>query len=271
MKAVTLIILIIFAHSFAAAQGPVISGDFSDLPFDEFAREVEEQVRVKFVYRKEWTSDLRISASGDNMELYKILADHLSMNDLYYFFSDDYRIFITRDNPLVTTLPDYAGREEAAGRSHDSLVTRELTEAERLYIEGRRKSTLKTLYIGNSTDHTNGQGAVINGNIKDTETGEAMVGATIYVQELSRGFITDINGYFTMSIPPGSYIFRFNCLGMEELQYKMEVRSSGELDIEMTRRLYPIDEITVKSSEFHNVRGLQMGFTQISIKNIKEI
>ena len=270
MKAIPWIILFIFVHSFAAAQGPVISGDFRDLPFDEFTREVEEQVPVKFVYRKEWTRDLRISASGENMELYKILSDHLSRNDLHYFSSEN-RIFITMDNPLVTVLPDYSGIDEAAGPSRDSLVSRDLTEAERLYIEGRRKSSIKTIFIGNSADHINGQGAVINGNIKDTETGESLVGATIFVQELSRGFITDINGYFTLSIPPGSYVFRFNCLGMEELQYKMEVRSSGELNIEMSRRLYPIDEITVKSSEYHNVRGLEMGFTQISIKNIKEI
>ena len=270
MKAIPWIILFIVVQSFAAAQGPIISGDFRDLPFDEFTRKVEEQVPVKFVYRKEWTSDLRISASGENMELYKILSDHLSRNDLHYFSSEN-RIFITRDNPLVTVLPDYSGIDEATGPSRDSLVSRDLTEAERLYIEGRRKSTMETIYIGNSADHINGQGAVINGNIKDTETGESMVGATIFVQELYRGFITDINGYFTMSIPPGSYTFRFNCLGMEELQYKMEIRSSGELDIEMSRRLYPIDEITVKSSEYHNVRGLQMGFTQISIKNIKEI
>ncbi len=270
MKTVSLIILFILAHSFAAAQGPVITGNFTELAFDEFTREVEKLVPVKFVYRKEWTREIRISASGDNMELFKILSDHLSRNNLYYFSSGN-RIFITRDNPLVDVLPDYEGIDEASGPSQDSLETQTLTEAEKLYIEGRRKSTMKTLYVGSPTDHVNGQGAVINGNIRDTETGEAMVGATIYVQELSRGFITDINGYFTMSIPAGAYIFRFNCLGMNELQYKMEVRSSGEVDIEMTRRLYPIDEITVKSGEFNNVRGLQMGFTQISIKNIKEI
>jgi hypothetical protein len=271
MKTVPLIILFFIVHSFAAGQGPVISGDFSDLPFDEFAREVEAQLPVKFVYRKQWTRDLRISASGEKMELHRILSDHLARKELYYFFSDDNRIFITRNNPLVTALPDYDGISETTTRPGDSLAVRELTEAERLYIEGRRKSTMKTIYVGNPADHINGQGAVINGQIKDTETGEAMVGATIFVQELSRGFITDINGYFTMSIPPDSYTFRFNCMGMEELEYKMEVRSSGELDIEMSSRLYPIDEITVKSSEFHNVRGLQMGFTQISIKNIKEI
>ena len=271
MKAVPLVILFFFMHTFAAAQGPFISGDFNDLPFEEFTRVVEEQVPVRFFYRKEWTGDLRISASGEKMELYKILSDHLSRKNLYYFFSDDQRIFITRDNPLITVLPDYAGIHEATGQSDDSMAARQLTEAEMLYIEGRRKSTMKTIYIGNSSDQINGQGAVINGNIKDTETGEALVGATIFVQELSRGFITDINGYFTISIPRGSYTFRFNCLGMQELQYKIEVLSSGGIDIEMSKRLYPIDEITVKSTEYHNVRGMQMGFTQISIKNIKEI
>ncbi len=270
MKAIPLIIGFIFVHSFTAAQGPVISGDFKDLPFDEFTQEVEEQVPVKFVYRKEWTRDLRISASGDNLELYKILSDHLSRNDLYYFSRDD-KIFITSHHPLVTELPDYEGSGQDSDRLDDSLETHTLTEAERLYIEGRRKSTMRTIYVGNPADHVNGQGTVINGTIKDSETGELMVGATIYVQELARGVITDINGYYTLSIPPGSYTFRFNCLGMEELQYKMEVRSSGELNIEMSSRLYPIDEITVKSNEFDNVRGLQMGFTQISIKNIKEI
>jgi len=270
MKTVPLIILFILAHSFVAAQGPVISGNFTNLAFDEFTREVEQQVPVKFIYRKEWTRELRISARGENMELDKILSDHLTGKNLYYLFSGK-RIFITRDNPLVAMLPDYAGIDEASGRSDDSLVGQTLTEAERLYIEGRRKSTIQTIYIGNSSDHINGQGAIINGNIMNAETGESLIGATIFIQELSRGFITDINGYFTISIPPGSYNFRFNCLGMQEIQFKVEVRSGGELDIEMSSRLYPIDEITVKSSEFNNVRGIEMGFTQISIKNIKEI
>ncbi len=271
MRILPLVILFCLIHSRAAGQGPYISGDFNNLPFDEFTRKVEAQVPVKFVYRKAWTRDLSISASGEKMDLHRILSDHLSGKDMFFYISRDHRIFITQHHPLVTMLPDYAGISETITGSGDSLAGKELTEAERLYIEGRRKSSMKTIYIGNPADHINGQGTVINGQIRNMETGEALVGATIFVQELSRGFITDANGYFTMSIPPGSYTFRFNCLGMEELQYKMEVRSSGGLDIEMSSKLYPIDEITVKSSEFHNVRGMQMGFTQISVKNIKEI
>jgi hypothetical protein len=271
MKTLPLIVLFLFMHLFAAGQRLLISGNFRDLPFDEFTREVEAQVPVKFVYRKQWTRDLRISASGEKLDLRRILSDHLSGKDLNCFFSDDNRIFITQHNPLVIKLPDYAGISETVTGSVDSLAGKEPTEAERLYIEGRRKSTVETIHIGNIADHIRGQGAIIHGHIKDAETGEALVGATIFIEELSRGFITDINGYFNMSIPPGSYNFRFNCLGMVELQYKVEIHSSGELDIEMSSRLYPIDEITVKSSEFHNVRGMQMGFTQISIKNIKEI
>ena len=204
------IIIFLFMHALASAQGPVISGDFNDLPFDEFVREVEAQLPVKFIYRKEWTRDLRISASGENMDLNKILSEHFSGKDLFCYFSSDNRIFITRDHPLVTNLPDYDSADESVGISQDSLDSRDLTEAERLYIEGRRKSAVETIHIGNVADHIRGQGAIIHGHIKDAETGEALVGATIFIEELSRGFITDINGYFNMSIPPGSYIFRFN-------------------------------------------------------------
>jgi hypothetical protein len=147
----------------------VISGDFRDLPFDEFTIIVKEQVAVEFVYKKEWTRDLRITASGDNLDLYKVLSDQLSRKDLY-FVSRGRRIFITRNHQLVAVLPDYAGINEETGLASDSLAIRDLTEAEKLYIEGRRKSSTKTIYVGNSADHINGQGAVINGIIKDIET-----------------------------------------------------------------------------------------------------
>ena len=39
----------------------------------------------------------------------------------------------------------------------------------------------------------------------------------------------------------------------------------------MEKKLYPIDEIVVKSGEHDFVRDVQMGFAQISTRNIKEI
>jgi hypothetical protein len=185
MKTMTWVIVLFCIHAFAKAQGPMISGDFKDLPFDAFTREVESQIPVRFVYRKAWTRDLRISASGDNMDLYKLLSDHLAGKDLFFSFSSDNRIFITRDHPLVTELPDYSGVSKTADRSHDSLDLPELTEAERLYIEGRRKGTIKTISIGDAADHISGQGAVLNGHIRNAETGEALVGATIFIQHVS--------------------------------------------------------------------------------------
>ena len=138
------------------------------------------------------------------MELHKILSDHLSRNDLYYFSSDDHRIFITRDHPLVTVLPDYTGINEAASRSDDSLASsRDLTDAERLYIEGRRKSEMKTIYIGNSADHINGQGAVINGNIKDAETGEVTGRSNHLCAGIIQGIYYRYQWVFHHINPPG--------------------------------------------------------------------
>ena len=52
---------------------------------------------------------------------------------------------------------------------------------------------------------------------------------------------------------------------MEEIVYLLTVLSSGKLDIDMAKKLYPIDEITVKAIKYDQVRGVQMGFEQIAM------
>jgi hypothetical protein len=138
-------------------------------------------------------------------------------------------------------------------------------------MAGRKEAGVTSLTIGSAGDNPDGAVAVINGEMRDRETGEPLIGATIYVEELSRGFVTNHLGYFILSLPPGTYTTRFNCLGMEEIVYLLTVISSEKLDVDMAKKLYPIDEITVKASKYDHVRGVQMGFEQIAIKNIKEI
>ncbi|HEC44387.1 MAG TPA: TonB-dependent receptor, partial [Bacteroides sp.] len=142
---------------------------------------------------------------------------------------------------------------------------------EKLYIEGRKAVIVSTLIIGNEKDLGNRDEAVINGELKDAENGEPLIGATIYIEELSRGFVTDLYGHFSISVSPGKYTARFNCLGMEELNYHLDVLSEGKITIEMGKKLYPIDEITIRSGAYDHVRGIEMGFSQISVKSIKEI
>ncbi len=257
--------------SLSVAQEISISGDFTDLSFEEFIWEIKKQVPVRFVYLESWMQDVSISVQGDSLDLLEVLEDQFRGRDLFFQVDENNRIFITQGEQMVMDLPDYATVNEAVETSMGDVRTNGLTDTERLYIEGRKKGVIGTLVIGNVADSRNQNEVIIHGEVKDAETGEPLIGATIFIEELSRGYITDLYGIFTISIPRGKYSAQFNCLGMEKLHYYLDVLSGGKLTIEMGKKLYPIDEITVRSDGYDHVRGIEMGFSQISVKSIKEI
>ncbi|MFC2098350.1 carboxypeptidase-like regulatory domain-containing protein [Bacteroidota bacterium] len=268
---VSIILWYFLSTSISTAQGPVISGDYTDLPFEVFVQEVEKQIPIRFVYLETWMEDVFITAKGDNLDLLEVLSDQLKGTGLNFQYDQENRIFITPGISIVTDLPDYAQEDRMVDTIRRDEQVNGLTQAEKIYMEGRKKGDISTLTIGTVSDLKNQKEAVISGEIINTETGEPLIGATIYIEELSRGSVTDLYGHFTLSIRPGRYTARFNCLGMEELQYNLNVLSEGKLAIEMSNKLYPIDEITVRSDGYDQVRGIEMGFSQISVKSIKEI
>ncbi|MFW5710296.1 MAG: carboxypeptidase-like regulatory domain-containing protein, partial [Bacteroidota bacterium] len=49
----------------------------------------------------------------------------------------------------------------------------------------------------------------INGYVTD-ENGEALIGAAIYIPNLSAGVVTNIYGYYSLRMPPGEYRVNFS-------------------------------------------------------------
>jgi len=82
----------------------------------------------------------------------------------------------------------------------------------------------------------------------DGETGESLVGATIYIKELKKGAVTDVDGRFSLVIKPGKYMIDLNCMGMEHRQNYLEVFSGGNLTISMKKRLVPITEVVIQAN-----------------------
>ena len=57
------------------------------------------------------------------------------------------------------------------------------------------------------------QDFTISGTIKDASNGEDLIGATIKVKELPTvGAITNVYGFFSLSLPAGDYTIIFNSL-----------------------------------------------------------
>ena len=115
-----------------------------------------------------------------------------------------------------------------------------------------------------------GEGLLLKGTVKD-ETGEPLIGASVYVLETKAGAMTDADGHFSVTLPQGKESnVRFSYLGMKTLTKTYDgKRNYLNENITMTEEGNMIDEVVVtglfdfKSSTF---TGSTATYTQEELK-----
>ena len=54
----------------------------------------------------------------------------------------------------------------------------------------------------------------LSGYITDAATGETLIGATVWAESLSQGVATNVYGFYTLTLPAGTYDVRVSYLGL---------------------------------------------------------
>ena len=271
MYRITLIFLFFsfFFYHQALGDDIIFSGEYQNIPFDRFIRDVERKKDVHFFYRQEWISGITITAKGDSLSLTGVLQSNLAGTGLNFYIDNIRNVFLTPVD-LVTILPENPDYEQHNG-DNNSRGDYGTIDVRQKYFKGEKASIIETIIIGADDKNISGNQVIINGKIRNKENGESLIGATIYIEELKTGTVTDVDGRFSLVLKPGKYSAVFNCMGMKEMGYFLEVHSDGQLNIIMETTLIPINEVVIKADRFHNVRGIQMGFESLNMKSIKEI
>jgi hypothetical protein len=247
------------------------SGDFRQMPFFQFAVQVERDNDIRFFFRPEWMEDIRITATGDSLLLSKVLEESLRGTSLNFLINENLHVFITQNAALISKLPIQYFIENEPVRTDSDLDRPEYLQVDKTYLEGRTTGTAETIVIGSEEQNVTGDRVVISGQMNDSETNEPLIGASIYIEELKSGTVTDIHGQYSLVLHPGRYSAVINCMGMKEIRYFLEVYSNDRFNINMESRIIPINEVTVTADQYHNVRGMQMGYERLNMKSIKEI
>lgn len=249
----------------------MFSANVRDLPFKEFIQIVEENTGASFYYLNSWFDGVNITVSGDSLSLNEVLRTSLLPAAYNFYISQRKEVFISRGRAIVTELPEYSSLGRSDNETASGESERELTTAEQRYVEGRKLRIRETIVVGEQISGASQKASIVYGKMTDRETGEPLIGATIYIQELEMGAATDVNGRFSIVLPPSRYSVDFSCMGMETEHYFLDVKGSGSMDIMMEKALISITEIVVSADRFHNVRGKQMGFERLNYKMIQEV
>jgi len=248
----------------------VFRGSYQDIPFEDFVKDVEQKTNLSFYYQESWIRGIRVTASGDEISLRRTLDITLLPAGLYYHMEGTGEVYLSDREPLVSKLPDYSGSGGKAEVTGEQEVAG-LTSTEQKYIDGRKVGMLETISVGTRAEGERKNVAVLHGKITDVETGDPLIGATIYFEELKKGAATDVDGRFSMVVNPGKYTVELKCMGMEDRHNYLEVLSGGNLALSMKRSVIALTEVVVQANRYHNVRGTQMGFDRLNYKVLNEV
>jgi len=114
--------------------------------------------------------------------------------------------------------------------------------------------------------------ATINGYITDAENGEALIGATVRIQELNNGNITNAYGFYSVTMPKGEYTVEFRFIGYKPVTQTIDLTENQRLDIELTPEGMELQEVEVTAkAENANVSDVEMSTAELDIETIKKI
>src|SRR5882757_938606 len=85
--------------------------------------------------------------------------------------------------------------------------------------------------------------STLNGYIKDQSNGEALIGATVFIKELSTGAATNVYGFYSITVPAGAYTVDYSYLGYATVNKAVDLTTSVRLDIELSGEAQQLQEV----------------------------
>lgn len=113
----------------------------------------------------------------------------------------------------------------------------------------------------------------ISGYLKDARNGEELIGANVYVQGNNElGTTTNIYGFYSLSLPAGSYQISFSYLGFNTIIKQVELDQDVRVNMELSDDNKILDEVVITDErKDDNVKSTLLGKEELSTDRIKSI
>ncbi len=237
----TLLLLVNFSLCAQDISNLRFTGSYQNQPLADFIQDVEQQHPVHFFYREEWIQPVRITEQFQDVPLQRALQQVFQGTDISFIFYAEHDVVLVKSPAAIQVAIDAQNNLE------------------------------KFTIIGDSLNMS-GLPAKLSGYVRDGQTGESMVGASLFVEELQQGTSTNVNGFYTLPLPSGSYHLRINSVGYEPEARNIRILSDGSLSIDMFASTARLEEIVIADkAEDVNVSGPQMSATRLDMQKIKKM
>lgn len=258
LKILILLLLLTLSCQIEAQEKQRIPASYKNMSFKEFVLATEALQNVKFYFRDEWVTDLKLGDYPGSITLSDILDNLLRGTSIYYYIDKYGNVVLTKD---------YAVKRAGYPVDKDTnfMPPTDYTDSG----ENRQIAGNTFVEIGNPAEKNNSGSVIISGYIYNKDTKEPVSGVTVFVKKLSLGTISNEFGFYTLTLPRGNNLLQFSFVGMKEMMVNMSIYGTGQLNVEMNSILIPLKETVISAQKNMTIQRFEVGAEKINITSFK--
>lgn len=254
------------------AQSPeiILPESYNGLKWETFRLMLESDHPVRFFYNPDSIPEIIISFSAPFNQLDQVLENNFSKINITVTADGNGNYFLTKGAKMNTRLPDDFFNissqfpTDTVGSAGQNSVLNDFLRTSSEFVS-------KAFTVGTKDAGIYAKKVIVSGKIFCFNEDIPLPGATIYIDEIEAGTIANQEGYYSISLHKGKYTFKLRNIGYQETSFKVEVLSTGTLDLYLPKKVFMMETVEIRSDVEHNVKSVQMGFERIAVKDIKEI
>lgn len=212
---------------------------------EQWFLQVEAQHPVRFFFVSDWLKTYLVEQDYNNQTLGQVLDDVFRGSDLTYVVMNNYGIVLVRD------------------------PSRAIERRDILNVAQRERKKVEPITIGQPGPSRNGENVELRGRIADIKNQEALAGASVFVQNLSRGTTTDAEGNFRLQLPPGEHVLSVSYVNYEEKVADLKIYQSGTVSLMLEEVPRMLQEIVVEDQATREITTNRIGSTTLRMTEIK--
>ena len=229
------------------------SANFQNQPIKSILDQLADLYEVRIFYQDDIQLDRNFSFGYTDKSLDEVLDRLLSETTLGFI---DYRGYGKVIAPKVLIAVDYSSDYYKALEGN----------------QGSGQQRPRADIIGDITLLASDGQATLTGIVLDAQTGEPVIGAAVQVPALENGTATDVDGRYSLIVPAGTHQIEASFIGYANFYKEIDVRSSGEYDINLDKSAIELQEVTVSAQAADaSVGNVQIGVASIDIQEIEKL
>ncbi|MDX1628332.1 MAG: TonB-dependent receptor [Fulvivirga sp.] len=112
----------------------------------------------------------------------------------------------------------------------------------------------------------------VSGKVTDSFTGEAIIGANIFIENTQQGTASDVNGEYAIKLAKGNYLIKVSSIGYESKLYSVRVNNDGKLNFRLKESTVELGEVVISGEKAdRNVQSTDIGKNVITLETIKTL